>query len=54
MENKKDGVTIIVTIGVSINFGQIVAVHNAILAYPVKLMEMLKDTTKYEVINLGL
>ncbi len=54
MEKKKDGATIIVIIGDSINFGQIVAVYNANLAYPVKLMEMLKDTKKYEVINLGL
>ncbi len=54
MENKKDGVTRIVTIGDSITFGQIVAVYNANLAYPVKLMEMLKDTTKYDVIYFGL
>ena len=52
LEPKKEGVTRIITIGDSITQGACSSDPNT-KSFPSQLMDMLKDETKFEVINLG-
>ena len=53
LDPKKEGVTRIIAIGDSITFGACSSDPDT-KSYPALLMDMLKDDTKFEVINLGL
>ena len=53
LEPKKEGITRIIAVGDSITFGSCSSDPDT-KSYPSQLMYMLKDDTKFEVINLGL